>query len=119
MRRRLDLAMTLIGAPQIIFLDEPTTGLDPRSRRTMWDIVRSLVGDGTTVFLTTQYLDEADQLADRVAILDRDASSRRGPRRSSSGVSPAAASTSTFADAAAQLAGRRSACTSRYATTMP
>jgi ABC-2 type transport system ATP-binding protein len=70
MRRRLDLAMTLIGDPQIIFLDEPTTGLDPRSRRTMWDIVRGLASDGTTVFLTTQYLDEADQLADRVAILD-------------------------------------------------
>jgi ABC-2 type transport system ATP-binding protein len=70
MRRRLDLAMTLIGAPEIIFLDEPTTGLDPRSRRTMWEIVRGLVRDGTTVFLTTQYLEEADQLADRVAILD-------------------------------------------------
>jgi ABC-2 type transport system ATP-binding protein len=70
MRRRLDLAMTLIGAPEIIFLDEPTTGLDPRSRFTMWEIVRGLVSDGTTVFLTTQYLEEADQLADRVAILD-------------------------------------------------
>ncbi|MBV9803703.1 MAG: ATP-binding cassette domain-containing protein [Solirubrobacterales bacterium] len=70
MRRRLDLAMTLIGAPQIIFLDEPTTGLDPRSRRTMWDIVRSLAGEGITVFLTTQYLDEADRLADQIAILD-------------------------------------------------
>ena len=71
MRRRLDLAMTLIAAPQIIFLDEPTTGLDPRSRRTVWEIVASLVDDGTTVFLTTQYLEEADRLADRVAILDR------------------------------------------------
>jgi ABC-2 type transport system ATP-binding protein len=71
MRRRLDLAMTLIGHPQIIFLDEPTTGLDPRSRRTVWEIVRSLVEDGTTVFLTTQYLEEADKLADQVAILDR------------------------------------------------
>jgi ABC-2 type transport system ATP-binding protein len=70
MRRRLDLAMTLIGDPEIIFLDEPTTGLDPRSRRTMWDIVRDLVRDGTTVFLTTQYLEEADHLADRIAILD-------------------------------------------------
>jgi len=70
MRRRLDLAMTLIDAPGIIFLDEPTTGLDPRSRHTMWEIVRGLVSDGTTVFLTTQYLEEADQLADRVAILD-------------------------------------------------
>jgi ABC-2 type transport system ATP-binding protein len=70
MRRRLDLAMTLIGSPQVIFLDEPTTGLDPRSRHTAWEIVRGLVKDGTTVFLTTQYLDEADKLADRVAILD-------------------------------------------------
>jgi ABC-2 type transport system ATP-binding protein len=70
MRRRLDLAMTLIGAPQVIFLDEPTTGLDPRSRRTVWEIVESLADDGITVFLTTQYLDEADRLADRVAILD-------------------------------------------------
>jgi ABC-2 type transport system ATP-binding protein len=71
MRRKLDLAMTLVGSPRIIFLDEPTTGLDPRSRRTMWDIVRGLVADGVTVFLTTQYLDEADQLADRIAVLDQ------------------------------------------------
>lgn len=70
MRRRLDLAMTLVGDPQVIFLDEPTTGLDPRSRRTMGDTVRSLVAGGTTVFLTTQYLEEADQLADRIAVLD-------------------------------------------------
>src|SRR5678815_488762 len=60
MRRRLDLAMTLVGEPRIIFLDEPTTGLDPRSRRVMWDIVRELVADGVTIFLTTQYLEEAD-----------------------------------------------------------
>jgi ABC-2 type transport system ATP-binding protein len=71
MRRKLDLAMTLVGNPQIIFLDEPTTGLDPRSRRTMWGIVRELVADGVTIFLTTQYLDEADQLADRIAVLDQ------------------------------------------------
>lgn len=71
MRRKLDLAMTLVGNPRIIFLDEPTTGLDPRSRRTMWDIVRELVADGVTVFLTTQYLEEADQLADRIAVLDQ------------------------------------------------
>ncbi|MEU1846058.1 ATP-binding cassette domain-containing protein [Micromonospora sediminicola] len=71
MRRKLDLAMTLVGDPKIIFLDEPTTGLDPRSRRTMWSIVRDLVADGVTVFLTTQYLEEADQLADRIAVLDR------------------------------------------------
>jgi ABC-2 type transport system ATP-binding protein len=71
MRRKLDLAMTLVGKPQIIFLDEPTTGLDPRSRRTMWDIIRQLVADGVTIFLTTQYLDEADRLADRIAVLDQ------------------------------------------------
>ncbi|MDN3028474.1 ATP-binding cassette domain-containing protein [Streptomyces sp. S.PB5] len=70
MRRKLDLAMTLVGNPQIIFLDEPTTGLDPRSRRTMWGIVRELVAEGTTIFLTTQYLEEADQLADRIAVLN-------------------------------------------------
>src|ERR1700728_3012518 len=71
MRRKLDLAMTLVTRPQIIFLDEPTTGLDPRSRRTMWNIVRELVADGVTVFLPTQYLEEADQLADRIAVLDQ------------------------------------------------
>ena len=70
MKRRLDLAMTLVAAPSVIFLDEPTTGLDPRSRHTMWDIVRGLVAEGTTVLLTTQYLDEADELADRIAVLD-------------------------------------------------
>ncbi|MFC8074011.1 ATP-binding cassette domain-containing protein [Streptomyces sp. NPDC057307] len=71
MRRRLDLAMTLVGDPRLIFLDEPTTGLDPRSRRTMWEIIRGLVTDqGVTIFLTTQYLEEADQLADRIAVLD-------------------------------------------------
>ncbi|MER7078391.1 ABC-2 type transport system ATP-binding protein [Saccharopolyspora kobensis] len=71
MRRRLDIAMTLIGDPRIIFLDEPTTGLDPRSRRGMWQLIRELVADGVTIFLTTQYLEEADQLADRIAVLDR------------------------------------------------
>ncbi|MEV7040711.1 ATP-binding cassette domain-containing protein [Amycolatopsis sp. NPDC051061] len=70
MRRRLDLAMTLVGTPRILFLDEPTTGLDPRSRHTMWRIIRDLVAGGVTVFLTTQYLDEADELAGRVAVLD-------------------------------------------------
>ncbi|WP_211239314.1 ATP-binding cassette domain-containing protein [Actinokineospora inagensis] len=70
MRRRLDLAMTLVGSPRVIFLDEPTTGLDPRSRRTMWQIIRDLVAGGVTIFLTTQYLEEADELADRIAVLD-------------------------------------------------
>src|SRR5215831_10652962 len=71
MRRRLDLAMGLIGEPRVVFLDEPTTGLDPRSRRTMWQIIRDLVAGGVTIFLTTQYLEEADHLADRIAVLDR------------------------------------------------
>ena len=71
MRRRLDLAMTLIGLPRVIFLDEPTTGLDPRARHMMWDSIRGLAAGGVTIFLTTQYLDEADELADRVAVLDR------------------------------------------------
>ncbi len=70
MRRRLDLAMTLVGDPRLIFLDEPTAGLDPRSRRTMWELIRELVAGGVTVFLTTQYLEEADQLADQIALLD-------------------------------------------------
>ncbi|HEY3954284.1 MAG TPA: ATP-binding cassette domain-containing protein [Streptosporangiaceae bacterium] len=70
MRRRLDLAMTLVGSPSVIFLDEPTAGLDPRSRRTMWQIIRELTADGVTILLTTQYLDEADELAGYVAVLD-------------------------------------------------
>ncbi|WP_307350845.1 ATP-binding cassette domain-containing protein [Kitasatospora herbaricolor] len=70
MKRRLDIAMTLVGDPRIIFLDEPTTGLDPRSRHTMWQIIRDLVAGGVTVFLTTQYLEEADELADRIAVLN-------------------------------------------------
>jgi ABC-2 type transport system ATP-binding protein len=70
MQRRLDLAMSLVGGPRIIFLDEPTTGVDPRGRRTIWQIIRELVADGVTIFLTTQYLEEADRLADRIAVLD-------------------------------------------------
>jgi ABC-2 type transport system ATP-binding protein len=69
MKRRLDIAMTLVGSPRIIFLDEPTTGLDPRARHNMWKIIRELVTGGVTVFLTTQYLEEADELADRIAVL--------------------------------------------------
>ena len=72
MRRRLDLAMSLVTGPPVIFLDEPTTGLDPRSRQQMWAVVRSLAADGSTVFLTTQYLEEADQLADRIVMIDHD-----------------------------------------------
>ncbi|AGZ42683.1 daunorubicin resistance protein DrrA family ABC transporter ATP-binding protein [Actinoplanes friuliensis] len=70
MKRRLDIAMGLVGDPRIVFLDEPTTGLDPRSRQAMWQTVRSLVAGGVTIFLTTQYLEEADQLADKIAVLD-------------------------------------------------
>ncbi|MDQ2586930.1 ATP-binding cassette domain-containing protein [Saccharothrix yanglingensis] len=71
MRRRLDLAMSLVAAPRVIFLDEPTTGLDPAGRTTMWDAIRDLVRTGTTIFLTTQYLEEADRLADRIMVLDK------------------------------------------------
>jgi ABC-2 type transport system ATP-binding protein len=71
MRRRLDLAASLISSPPLIFLDEPTTGLDPRTRSQMWDTIRDLVAQGSTILLTTQYLDEADQLADRIAVIDR------------------------------------------------
>jgi ABC-2 type transport system ATP-binding protein len=70
MRRRLDVAASLVVTPEVLFLDEPTTGLDPRSRNQVWDIVRSIAGEGTTVLLTTQYLDEADRLADRLAVID-------------------------------------------------
>jgi len=70
MRRRLDLAVSLLGRPQVLFLDEPTTGLDPRSRNELWDVIRGVVAAGATVLLTTQYLEEADQLADRVAVID-------------------------------------------------
>jgi ABC-2 type transport system ATP-binding protein len=71
MQRRLDLAMGLVGDPRIVFLDEPTSGLDPRSRRVMWEIIRDLAAGGVTILLTTQYLEEADELADRVGVLDR------------------------------------------------
>jgi ABC-2 type transport system ATP-binding protein len=71
MTRRLDIAMTLMGRPRLIFLDEPTTGLDPRSRQIMWQLIRDLVAEGVTILLTTQYLEEADQLADHIAMLDR------------------------------------------------
>src|SRR5262249_35911779 len=69
MRRKLDLAASLLGRPQVVFLDEPTTGLDPRARQGLWDVVQDLAADGTTIFLTTQYLEEADRLADRIAVL--------------------------------------------------
>jgi ABC-2 type transport system ATP-binding protein len=107
MSRRLDLAMTLVGAPQIIFLDEPTTGLDPPSRHTMWEIVRGLVSEGTTVFLTTQYLDEADHLADRVAILDGGRLVAQGTPAELKARVPGGRIDLTFADADAYRAAAR------------
>jgi len=79
MRRRLDLALSLTGHPDIVFLDEPTTGLDPRSRFAMWEVIETLVADGTTVLLCTQYLEEADRLAERVVILDSGRVVAEGP----------------------------------------
>jgi ABC-2 type transport system ATP-binding protein len=102
MRRRLDLAMTLMGDPRIIFLDEPTTGLDPRSRRTMWQIVRDLVADGVTVLLTTQYLDEADELADRVVLLDHGRVVAQGTPDELKGLIPGGHARLHFGDVAAR-----------------
>src|SRR5204862_5362004 len=78
MRRRLDLASALIGRPRLLFLDEPTTGLDPRSRLGMWDVIRGLVREGVTILLTTQYLEEADEPADTIAVVDRGRITARG-----------------------------------------
>jgi ABC-2 type transport system ATP-binding protein len=99
MRRRLDLAMGLMGDPRIVFLDEPTTGLDPRSRRAMWQIVRDLVSDGVTVLLTTQYLEEADQLADRIGVLDRGRLVAEGTSDELKRLVPGGSVRLTFADA--------------------
>ena len=107
MRRRLDLAMTLVGDPRIIFLDEPTTGLDPRSRRAVWQIVRDLVAGGVTIFLTTQYLEEADQLADRIAVLDHGRLIAEGTPTSSSACVPGGHIRLRFADAGGPRRGRR------------
>jgi ABC-2 type transport system ATP-binding protein len=100
MRRRLDLAMTLIGDPRIIFLDEPTAGLDPRSRRVMWQAIRELVAGGVTILLTTQYLEEADRLADRIAILDRGRIVAQGTPAQLKRLVPGGHVRLTFADAA-------------------
>jgi ABC-2 type transport system ATP-binding protein len=100
MRRRLDLAMTLVGDPRLIFLDEPTAGLDPRSRRTMWAIVRELVAEGVTIFLTTQYLEEADQLADWIAVLDQGRLVAKGTAQQLKRMVPGGHITLRFADMA-------------------
>ncbi|MGY1786604.1 ATP-binding cassette domain-containing protein [Geodermatophilus sp. SYSU D00698] len=101
MRRRLDLAMGLMGDPRVVFLDEPTTGLDPRSRRATWDVVRGLVAEGVTVLLTTQYLEEADQLADRIGLLDRGRLVAEGTADELKRLVPGGSVRLRFADAAA------------------
>jgi ABC-2 type transport system ATP-binding protein len=107
MRRRLDLAMGLMGRPRVVFLDEPTTGLDPRSRRAMWDIVRELVADGVTILLTTQYLEEADQLADRIALLDGGRIVAEGTEAGLKRLVPGGRITLRFADADALARAER------------
>ncbi|QLH22751.1 ATP-binding cassette domain-containing protein [Streptomyces sp. Rer75] len=107
MRRRLDIAMTLVGSPRVIFLDEPTTGLDPRSRHTMWQIIRDLVAGGVTVFLTTQYLEEADQLADRIAVLSRGRLAAQGTPEELKRLVPGGHVRLTFADPASLAAAHR------------
>jgi len=108
MKRRLDIAMTLMGRPQLIFLDEPTTGLDPRSRYAMWQLIRDLAAEGVTVLLTTQYLEEADQLADRIAVLDRGRIVAEGtPKQLKRRIIPGAHILLRFADAASLDAAAR------------
>ncbi|GIG61811.1 daunorubicin resistance protein DrrA family ABC transporter ATP-binding protein [Longispora fulva] len=107
MRRRLDLAMGLVGDPRIVFLDEPTTGLDPRSRRAMWQTIRGLVADGVTIFLTTQYLEEADQLADQIAVLDHGTLVAQGTAAELKRLIPGGHISLQFADAAALAAAAR------------
>jgi len=105
MRRRLDIAMGLVGEPRLVFLDEPTAGLDPRSRQAMWQTVRRLVADGVTVFLTTQYLEEADQLADRIAVLHGGRLVAEGTADELKRLVPGGHVTLRFADARALRAG--------------
>ncbi|MEU2834221.1 ATP-binding cassette domain-containing protein [Streptomyces lavendulae] len=114
MKRKLDLAMTLVGRPRIIFLDEPTTGLDPRSRRTMWAIIRALVAGGVTIFLTTQYLEEADELADRIAVLHKGGFVAQGTPSELKQLAPSGHIRLTF-DSAEQLALATTALTNSEA----
>jgi ABC-2 type transport system ATP-binding protein len=107
MTRRLDIAMTLMGRPRLIFLDEPTTGLDPRSRHTMWQLIRDLAAEGVTILLTTQYLEEADELADRIAVLDRGRIVAEGTPEELKRRIPGAHIRLTFADAASLDAAAR------------
>jgi ABC-2 type transport system ATP-binding protein len=107
MKRRLDIAMTLMGRPRLIFLDEPTAGLDPRSRHTMWQIIRDLAAEGVTILLTTQYLEEADELADRIAVLDRGRIVAEGTPEQLKRRIPGAHILLRFADAAALDAAAR------------
>ena len=107
MTRRLDIAMTLMGRPRLIFLDEPTTGLDPRSRQIMWQLIRGLVAEGVTILLTTQYLEEADQLADRIAVLDRGRIVAEGTPEELKRRMPGAHIRLSFADAASLAEGSR------------
>ncbi len=107
MKRRLDLAMTLMGNPRIVFLDEPTSGVDPRGRQTMWQIVGDLVADGITIFLTTQYLEEADELANRIALLDHGRIVAEGTPAQLKRLVPGSALRLEFTDAGGARARRR------------
>ncbi|MEU0542210.1 ATP-binding cassette domain-containing protein [Nocardia sp. NPDC005978] len=107
MVRRLDLAMSLMGDPRIIFLDEPSTGLDPRSRRELWAVIRGLVEQGVTIFLTTQYLEEADQLADRIAVLDGGRIVAEGTAEELKRLAPGGHLRLSFADAESLAAAAR------------
>ena len=116
MRRRLDIAASIVVTPQLMFLDEPTTGLDPRSRNQVWDIIRALVAEGTTILLCTQYLDEADQLADGIAVIDHGkviAEGTPGQLKASVGVGRAARAPARPRSAARGRARARAASSAR------